>query len=177
MLLLVVAVLLASAFRELARTDLGFEPRGLVAVSFRRLPPAFRNTERARATERALLGKLTAVPGVKAAAATSVAPLGERGANIPMTVVGRPDLTEGAVEWRAVSPGYADVIGLQLRTGRWLTDEDAATNRPVTVVNASFVARYWPNANPLGQHIWLGVFARGPSRFPHDGGTGNRRGR
>ena len=158
MLLLVVAVLLASAFRELARTDLGFEPRGLVAVSFRRLPPAFRNAERARATERALLGKLTAIPGVKAAAATSVAPLGERGANIPMTVVGRPDLTEGAVEWRAVSPGYADVIGLRLRAGRWLTDEDAATNRPVTVVNASLAARYWPNANPLGQHIWLGVF-------------------
>ena len=158
MLLLVVAVLLASAFRELARTDLGFDPRGLVAVSFRRLPPAFRNAERARATERALLGKLTAIPGVKAAAATSVAPLGERGANIPMTVVDRPDLTEGAVEWRAVSPGYADVIGLRLRAGRWLTDDDAATNRPVTVVNASLAARYWPNANPLGQHIWLGVF-------------------
>jgi putative ABC transport system permease protein len=158
MLLLVVAVLLASAFRELARTNLGFDPRGLVAVSFRRLPPAFRSADRARATERALLGKLTAIPGVKAAAATSVAPLGERGANIPMTVVGRPDLTEGAVEWRAVSPGYADVMGLRLRAGRWLTDEDAATNRSVTVVNASLAARYWPNANPLGQHIWLGVF-------------------
>jgi hypothetical protein len=95
---------------------------------------------------------------VKAAAATSVAPLGERGANIPMTVVGRPDLTEGAVEWRAVSPGYADVVGLRLRAGRWLTDEDTAANRPVTVVNASLAARYWPNANPLGQQIWLGVF-------------------
>jgi len=158
MLLLVVAVLLSAAFRQLARTDLGFDPRGLVAVSFRRLPPPLRNAERARATERALLARLAAIPGVKAAAATSVAPLGERGANIPMTVVGRPDLTEGAVEWRAVSPGYADVVGLRLRAGRWLTDGDEATNRPVTVVNASLAARYWPHSNAIGQQIWLGVF-------------------
>jgi hypothetical protein len=54
-----------------------------------------------------------------------------------------------------------------LRAGRWLTDEDAATNRPVTVVNASLAARYWPNANPLGQHIWLWrVPRRGPVPVP-----------
>src|SRR4029077_6346738 len=74
---------------------------------------------------------------------------------------------EGPVKGGAVSPGYADVIGLRLRTGRWLTDEDAATNRPVTVVNASLAARYWPNANPLGQHIWLGVFRAWASPGSH----------
>lgn len=158
MLLLVVAVLLSSAFYQLARTDLGFDPRGVVAVSFRRLPAAFRDTERVRATERALLARLAGIPGVKAVATTSVAPLGERGWNMPMTVVGRPDLTEGAVEWRSVSPGYADVVGLRLRAGRWFTQEDVASNRPVAVVNASLAARYWPGSNPLGQHIWLGVF-------------------
>jgi predicted permease len=158
MLLLVVAVLLSSAFRQLAGTDLGFDPDGLVAVSFRRVPPTLRNAERARVTERALLERIAGLPGVKAAAAASVAPLGERGSNIPMTVVGRPDLTEGAVEWRAVSRGYADVVGLRLRAGRWFTDDDAAANRPVTVVNASLAARYWPDSSPIGQRIWLGVF-------------------
>jgi putative ABC transport system permease protein len=158
MLLLVVAVLLSSAFHQLARTDLGFDPNGLVAISFRRVPPAFRNAERSAATEHALLERLAAIPGVKAAAATSVAPLGERGWNIPMTVVGRPDLTEGAVEWRTVSRGYAGAVGLRLRVGRWFTDEDVTTNRPVTVVNASLAARYWPGSNPIGQQIWLGVF-------------------
>jgi predicted permease len=158
MLLLVVAVLLSSAFYQLARTDLGFDPRGLVAVSFRRIPATFRSAERVRATERALVARLAEIPGVKGVAATSVAPLGERGWNMPMTVVGRPDLTEGAVEWRAVSRGYADVVGLRIRAGRWFTDDDAATNRPVAIVNASLAARYWPDSNPIGQQIWLGVF-------------------
>jgi hypothetical protein len=31
-------------------------------------------------------------------------------------------------------------------------------NRPVTVVNASFAARYWPDSSAIGQQIWLGVF-------------------
>jgi hypothetical protein len=111
-----------------------------------------------RVAERELLERLAAIPGVRAAAATSVAPLGERGRNIPMTVVGRSDLSEGAVEWRAVSREYADVLGLRLRTGRWFTAEDVQANRPVTVVNASLASRYWPDASPIGQRIWLGVF-------------------
>ena len=128
MLLLVAAVLLSSAFYQLTRMDLGFDPRGLVAISFRRVPAEFRNNERVRAAERALVAGLAALPGVAGAATTTVAPLGERGYNIPMTVDGRPDLTEGAVEWRAVSPEYADVIGLRLLAGRWLTRDDLPRN-------------------------------------------------
>src|SRR5260221_178266 len=114
MLLLVVAVLLSSAFYQLSHTDLGFDPRGLIAVSFQRTPAPFRSAERLRVTERELVTRLGAIPGVRAAAATSVAPLGERGRNIPMTVVGRPDQSEGAVEWRAVSREYAGGLGLSL---------------------------------------------------------------
>jgi predicted permease len=158
MLLLVAAVLLSSAFYQLSHTNLGFDPRGLIAVGFWRTPAPFRSAERVRVTERALVERLAAIPGVRAVAATSLAPLGERGRNIPMTVVGRPDLSEGAVEWRAVSREYADVVGLRLRVGRWFTAEDEQANRPVTVVDASLASRYWPGASPIGQRIWLGVF-------------------
>jgi putative ABC transport system permease protein len=167
-LLLVAAVLLSSAFYQLTRTDLGFDPRGLVAMSFRRTPADFRNADRVRATQRALIERLTAIPGVRGAAATSTIPLGERGSNIPMTVVGRPDLTEGAVEWRVVSPEYANIMGLRILAGRWFTGDDVSTNRAVTVISASLASRYWPKDNPIGQRIWLGVF-RGeipPGRNP-----------
>ena len=81
-----------------------------------------------------------------------------------MTVEGRPDLTEGAIEWRAVSREYADLMGLRLLAGRWLADDDVAARKPVTVINASFAARYWPDANPIGQRILPGVF-RGERRL------------
>ena len=38
--------------------NLGFDPRGLVAMSFRRTPTEFRNPERVRAMERTLLARL-----------------------------------------------------------------------------------------------------------------------
>jgi putative ABC transport system permease protein len=158
MLLLVAAVLLSSAFYQLTRTNLGFDPRGLVAVSFRRTPPEFQNPERVRAMERTLLARLAAVPGVRGAAATSVVPLGERGSNMPMTVVGRPEATEGAVEWRAVTGDYANVVGLHVIAGRWFAAEDVAATRPVSVVSASVAARYWHDVNPIGQRFYLGVF-------------------
>ena len=163
MVLLVGAVFLVLAFYRLTHTELGFDPRHVVAVTFQRTPAEYRNTDRVRVAERALRERLAAVPGVRAVATTSIAPLGERGYNMPMTVDGRPDLTEGAVEWRAVSRDYADVIGLRLLRGRWFSEDDETAARPVIVVSSSFAARYWPNADPLGQRIWLGVF-RGERR-------------
>jgi putative ABC transport system permease protein len=164
MLLLVAAVMLSSAFYRLSRTDLGFDPSGMVAINFRRVPAEFRQADRVRTVERALVARLETLPGVSGAATSTVTPLGERGYNLPMTVDGRPDLTEGAVEWRAVSRGYAGVMGLRLRVGRWFNDDDAVTGRAVTVVSASFAAKYWPDASPIGQRIQLGVF-RGERRL------------
>jgi putative ABC transport system permease protein len=167
MVLLVGAVFLVSAFYRLTHTQLGFDPHRVVAVTFSRTPHEYRNADRIRTTEQALRERLTAVPGVRGVATTSVAPLGERGHNIPITVDGRPEATEGAVEWRAVSREYASVMGLTLLRGRWFSEADAAAARPVMVVSSSFASRYWPDGNALGQRVWVGVF-RGQRR---PGGT------
>jgi predicted permease len=158
MLLLVGAVLLVSGFYRLTRTPLGFDPHGVIALTFPRLPPELRTPTRVAAVERALREALSSVPGVSSAASASVAPLAERGWNIPMTIEGRPDATEGAVEWRAVSPEYAAVMRLHLLQGRWLTDDDVDAARPVIVVSAGFASRYFPDGQAIGQRLSLGVF-------------------
>ena len=163
MLLLVGAVLLVSGFYRLTRTPLGFDPYGVIAVTFPRLPPELRTPARVADAERVVRSALAAVPGVAAAASTSVAPLAARGWNIPMTIDGRPDATEGAVEWRAVSREYDAVMGLRLLEGRWLSDDDVDGARPVIVVSAGFASRYFPDGHALGQRLWLGVF-RGERR-------------
>jgi hypothetical protein len=118
---------------------------------------------RAEATTRALHDALAAIPGVETVAATSVAPLGARGWNMPMTIDGRPEATEGAVEWRVVSPEYASVMRLRLTMGRWFSPEDVASARPVVVVSANFATRYFPDGQVLGERVWVGVF-RGERR-------------
>jgi putative ABC transport system permease protein len=162
MVLLAGAVVLSFGFYRLTQLDLGFDPHGVTVVNFTRIPSDY-GGDRVRAVEQELIRRIGQMPGVSAVAITSMAPLGERGANMPMTVDGRPDATEGAVEWRAVSRGYADVMGLRIIRGRWLSESDVDSKRPVIVVSASTAARYWPGADPIGQRILLGVF-RGQSR-------------
>lgn len=161
MVLLAGAVVLSFGFYRLTQLDLGFDPHGVTVVNFARMPSGY-GGDRVRAVEQELIRRIGQMPGVSAVAITSMAPLGERGANMPMTVDGRPDATEGAVEWRAVSRGYADVMGLRIIRGRWLSESDVDSKRPVIVVSASTAARYWPGADPIGQRILLGVFRGQP---------------
>ncbi len=161
-LLLAGAGLLTSSFVRLQHTDLGFDPSRIVALSFAHVPDALREAARAHAFEGALLDRLNSLPGVGSAASTSVLPLASRGWNFPMTVSGRPDASEGAIEWRVVGRDYFTVLGLDVVRGRGFTDEDMAGGPPVMIVSESLVRRYFPDSTPLGAHIQLGLF-RGES--------------
>ncbi len=164
MMLLAGAGLLITSFVKLRRTDLGFDAQQLTTLSFPRLPDAYRSTALTWSFEQQLLERLRSLPGVVAAADASTLPL-TRGPNIPMTVEGRPDASEGAVEWRSVSPGYFDVLGIRIVRGRPVTEEDIRNQRPVVVISEALAQKYWPDQDPLGQRILIGVF-RGKKVLP-----------
>jgi predicted permease len=157
MVLLASALLLTSSLVQLYRTDLGFDANGVLAMSFRRLPDTYGNAAYAAGRARGLAERFEGMPGVLAVASTSIAPLGPRGRNIPMTVDGRPDATEGAVEWRAVGPGYFGLLGQPVVRGRGFTGEEASMEA-IALVNESLARRYWPDGDALGQRIRLNVF-------------------
>ena len=78
----------------------------------------------------------------------------------------------------AVSPGYADHGGLQLKLGRWLLPSDGATLAPVCVLGARLAHTLFGAAPAVGQrvkvnHVWLqvvGVLAdRTPSKSEFEG--------
>lgn len=55
-----------------------------------------------------------------------------------------------------IAPGYFDVMGIPIRDGRAISEEDT-TDRPLAaVVNKAFVRRFWPQSAPLGRHVWVG---------------------
>ena len=54
---------------------------------------------------------------------------------------------------RIVSPGYFDVLNLQLLRGRLLDAQDASGATRAVVVNESIAQRLWPNQDPLGKHL------------------------
>jgi predicted permease len=150
--LLAGASLLLTSLITLWRTDLGFTIERVTAISFQRWPSG------APGLDLRLRSALEAVPGVTLVATTSSLPLASRGWNMPMTVEGRPDLTEGAADFRTITGDYFGILGIPVLRGRRFDDGDSQPGRHVVIVNESFARRYWPETNPIGQRILVGVF-------------------
>jgi hypothetical protein len=59
-----------------------------------------------------------------------------------------------AMIWlNAVTPGWFETYGLQLRAGRDLSSSDLAGREQVVVVNETFVKRFVGNQNPIGAQL------------------------
>src|SRR5690606_37024032 len=117
LVLLVGAGLLIASFVGLSRLDPGFDERDVAVVTFDRTPDGYDTTAAIWRFEREVLDRLRSTPGVETAAATSVTPLAGQW-NLPVTVEGRPDVTEGAVQWRAISPAYFQTMRIPVLRGR-----------------------------------------------------------
>jgi predicted permease len=173
--LLVGAGLLISTLLELRAVDPGFETEDLLTATVPRWPERYDSPEAQAAFERRLVegyggwssaGAADAAPGVEALARTQPAdgvalassmPL-RRGWNMPMQLESRPEVWAGDVEWRAVSPGYFDVVGTPVIRGRSFTPFDDAGSGRVVIVNEAFVREFFPGTDPIGQRIDIGRY-------------------
>jgi putative ABC transport system permease protein len=60
--------------------------------------------------------------------------------------------------WQVVGPNYLKTLGISIIKGRDFTQQDTEPGAiPVAVVNERLVARYFPNEDPIGRRITLGL--------------------
>jgi putative ABC transport system permease protein len=60
---------------------------------------------------------------------------------------------EYTADYGAVSPNYFDLLKLPLRKGRVFTDHDDDKAPNVVVVNEAFARKFFPQQDPIGQHV------------------------
>jgi putative ABC transport system permease protein len=153
--LLIGAALLIQTLYRLQRTELGFEPRGV--LTFQLAPPAVKYPldSKAPAFYRALIDSLEAIPGVRAAAVSSGLPFGAGNyTSTPITAVGPsvlPPDTGVPVDWRIVTPGYFHTMGIPLLRGRDFTDADRSNDARVVIISAATAERFWAKDDPIGR--------------------------
>jgi putative ABC transport system permease protein len=110
---------------------------------------------RARAFED-ILARVASVPGVRQVGATTGFPgsqLGILGAS-EIAIAGRSPLIAAI---HSASDTYFAAMGMPIQTGRAFTRADSFHAAPVAIVNA-LLAREFPDGNPIGRHIPVGVF-------------------
>jgi len=151
------AGLLIKSFQRLSAVDPGIVPEGVLTMSMN-LPGAKYPAERQPQFFRAFLAGVTALPGVRAAAVTSILPFGGDWDRIAVDIAGQPVLS-GAERPEAdryiVSPGYHTALGIALRQGRLLEDTDGRDKPLVCLVDEVFARRIANGASAIGLRLVL----------------------
>jgi predicted permease len=153
-ILLVGAGLLLRTLRNEMAVKTGFEPRGAAVASIDLSRQGY-DAARTRAFLSRLLERVSATPGVSAAAFAYSVPIQPGGMRTSVAIAGyRPAPDEDMqIEFNVVSPGYYRALGATLLQGREFTAADDSAARPVVIVNQTFAERYFPGQDPLGRTV------------------------
>jgi putative ABC transport system permease protein len=127
--------------------------------------PAYNSDAQRNEFYRRALETIRALPGVTAAAASSIVPMGGGNTSIEVVIEGRAADSAGVLpsaDWRAVSAGYFGTLGVALR-GRDFDERETGANafRSV-IVSEEMARRYWPGVDPIGRRFFWHS-ATGPS--------------
>lgn len=101
--------------------------------------------------------RLTRLPGVSAAGATTFLPLTGQGWKQARRVEESPhgaDEPPPTFDIRRVTPGYFEAMGIPLLEGRAIEEDDARQELPSVVISQSVKKTYWPDASALGKRIY-----------------------
>lgn len=152
MVLLVSAGLLGKSFYKLLHVDLGFQPDHLATLSV--AMPELQYTKDAQRISlmRQVLNSVSALPGVKSAATTSMLPVSGNGNTDWIRFVGRPyDGKHIEINERQVSSGFFKTLRAKLLHGRYFTEDEDGSKPGVVIVNEAFVKKYYPGEDPIGK--------------------------
>jgi putative ABC transport system permease protein len=156
--LLVGATLLLRSFARITSVDPGFKPDGVLAFQVALPQSTYRDTPQRIAFFDNFLGKLGAMPDVRGAGMVQSLPL-RGGYVLSVEISGRPKPEPGkelSANYRVVSPSYFQAMGIPLRRGRLLTEQDREKSPIVAVIDDTFVKRHFPNEDPLASGIHIG---------------------
>ena len=153
--LLIGAGLLLRSFITLQRVDAGFD---VDAVMTARVMPVsateFDTREKRREFWARLTSEVAVLPGITGVSTVSFVPLGRGNTSTEIAVPGVSVLpgVQPSADWRVVTPGYFETMGIPLR-GRDFTEADGPDAPPVIIVSEALARQYWPNEDPVGRTI------------------------
>jgi putative ABC transport system permease protein len=159
LVLLFSAGLLMRSFERLTSFDPGFDPRGLLSMRVY-LGAQSAGSEKLATRELQLNDILRSIPGVTAASVSSDAPLSGGGTAIFYT----PQGTNIAAEQQRprayvhrVGPDFFSTVRIPIIAGRSFLQNEMSSTAEKVIVSRDVVRRYWPNEDPIGKRLKVGL--------------------
>ena len=153
--LLVASGLMIKTVINLSNTDFGIQQERVLTSRVVLPAQTYEETADRRRFFDELDARISALPGVEAAALGSGLPV-EGSWRMDFELEGEapadPD-EKRSTRFVQVTPGYFDVFSVKVLSGRTFTAADREGNLPVALVNRSFAASHFPETDPVGKRI------------------------
>lgn len=158
LVLLVGAGLLFQSLRQLFAITPGFDPRNVLTVQVQAAGPRYADRAALDRFFQQVLEAVNQLPGVQRAALTGQVPLSGDSDVYGVqfeAFAGDPAAAGGAFRY-AVSPRYFETMGIPLRRGRGITEQDHAAAPLAAVISESLARRQFPDRDPIGERLHVG---------------------
>ncbi|HET7842408.1 MAG TPA: ABC transporter permease, partial [Terriglobia bacterium] len=160
LVLLAGAGLMIRSLTKLWGVDPGYDPQN-VTVFRASMPMHDQTPDAVRASWRAVLDKLQAIPGVRAVSMSAAAVPLRGDSEVPFWLEGQPKpATQAEMKqslFYLVQPDYLKVMSIPLRRGRFLAAGDNEHSRFVTVIDERFARMAFGDQDPIGRSVHFDI--------------------
>ena len=154
--LLAGAALMIQSIWRLWKVDPGFNTHNILTAQVAVSPTVAGSGPQIRLAYDQMLARVTATPGVAAAAITSQVPLDEGGSENPYWLGTGPQPPQDKLNYAMfylVTPGYRSAIEVPLLNGRFFDRRDTLTSPPVGLIDDVMARHAFPGLDPVGKQI------------------------
>ncbi|MGH9702571.1 MAG: ABC transporter permease, partial [Candidatus Acidiferrales bacterium] len=158
LVLLISAGLLLRSLMRLESIRPGFDPENVLTARLSLPKTRYTTQEDLAAFYRELHSRFQNLPGVESVGAINALPMGGMLATVDFLIVGRPPVAkrdEPVANIRMASTGYFRTMRIPLLAGRSFTEAEDSHAPVVALINETIARHYWPNGNPIGEHLQI----------------------
>ncbi|MGA6957080.1 MAG: ABC transporter permease [Candidatus Acidiferrales bacterium] len=166
LILLIGAGLMIRSLVDLWSVNPGFNSRGVLTFAVTMSPSLGANAATSRTAIRQLDDTLRNIPGVEALSSTGGALPMNGDDEFPFWLDGQPKPANESQMYQSLvyltDPGYLQAMEIPLHRGRFFTSADNEHSPAVVVIDESFAREYFPNEDPIGKRIHVGIMDTAP---------------
>ena len=153
--LLVGAGLVLKSFSRMQSLQLGYEPRGLFSVRLELPWKTYSNREKIGTFNKALLDRVTALPGIQSAGIGSNAPL-MGGWQTGFYREGSPPSSPSnmpSADLEVITGDYFQTFKAPLLRGRTFNERDTKDSPRVIIIDQEMAEQFFPGEDPIGKRL------------------------
>jgi putative ABC transport system permease protein len=149
---LIAAGLMVRTFANLLETPIGFDSAHVVTARISLNLGEFSTVDRRSAFYRDAIARVRELPGVESASVGGPPPLAPVQSTLRFWRSDDGEATSSIGMHRSIMPGYLGVMGIPLRAGRDISDDDIIHRRRVAVVDERLAAQLW-QGDAIGKRL------------------------